>query len=780
MKVLPSGWTVRTLLTPIVAPLLLTGLAACGGGGGGSSSDPTLPAPAPEPESTSVTSEGVITGFGSIYVNDLRYQLDNDTRVITDDDERFGDDSELQLGMKVSVHARERDGERVADRISHRRDLKGPVTRLVLDADDPGIGTFFVANTRVIVDANTVFSRRINDADGNGTIDIRDLSVARGRLVVAVSGFASDDGYLATRITRISGSDDDDELEIKGFVTAVDTDAGTFMVSGTEFQVSGATEFEDGLSFGPALEGVFVEVEARRVAGGYEAREVEREDDDDDRRGRFEIEGILVAVDTESTPNVVQIGGRSIQVRDAGSLAGLVGSRVQIKGTFDDTGVLVLNTGRLRDDQRVATEDRVVSVDAADGTFTTRLGLVIRPEGTSRLEDDDDDDQRLTPEQFLNRLRSNDYVEARGSLNDDGSVTWTRIEREDDDDDEECELRGPVEGIAEDRQSITILGITIDVASGRDVEFEDGDDDISRNEFFNRLEIGDVVEAESDDDDFNACQNGLMLAEEVEIERRGAPFVPPVNGGDGNGDDGAGGGGAGGGGDGSVDDGADGVVFLLIDEDSIDNGNPPNNFSDVDVNDQIAAIGQREPLAWFQDNVGSEIDLFTGQVGDEGWFALRTIPASWRDAGPTDNGTRNFLQAGPGLGGPAAGDDREVLLIDIPDVTPLRATGLSMLTGQVVCAVVFDSDVSINYAPLQGNLQGDNLGVVSFEVLGVTQRTDGSSSDLPRVSVRVRDAATCEQALLLLDNPPVPESSSEPGDIAPPAEPPAPLLVPAV
>jgi hypothetical protein len=331
-----------------------------------------------------------------------------------------------------------------------------------------------------------------------------------------------------------------------------------------------------------------------------------------------------------------------------------------------------------------------------------------------------------------------------------------------------------VEGIAEDRQSITILGITIDVASGRDVEFEDGDEDISRNQFFDRLEIGAIVEAESDDDDFNACQNGLMLAEEVEIERRGVPFVPPVNGGDGNGDDGAGGG------DGSDGNGADGVVFLLIDEDSIDNGNPPNNFSDVDVNDQIAAVGQREPLAWFQDNVGSEIDLFTGQVGDEGWFTPRTIPASWRDAGPTDNGTRNYLLAGPGLGGPPDGDDREVLLDEIPDVTPLRATGLAMLTGQTVCAVVYDSDVSINYSPLQGNLQGDNLGIVSFEVLSVVERTGGSSSDLPRVSIRVRDAATCEQALVLFDNAPVPESSSEPADIVPPAQPPAPLLVPAV
>lgn len=40
------------------------------------------------------------------------------------------------------------------------------------------------------------------------------------------------------------------------------------------------------------------------------------------------------------------------------------------------------------------------------------------------------------------------------------------------------------------------------------------------------------------------------------------------------------------------------------------------------------------------------------------------------------DGLRNFLAAGPGLGGEDAGGDREALLDKVPDVTPLRATGL--------------------------------------------------------------------------------------------------------
>jgi len=220
------------------------------------------------------------------------------------------------------------------------------------------------------------------------------------------------------------------------------------------------------------------------------------------------------------------------------------------------------------------------------------------------------------------------------------------------------------------------------------------------------------------------------------------------------------------------------ALFLIIDEDSIDNGNPPNNFSETDVNDQLAELGLRLPLRYFQENTGKTIDLYTGQVGDEGWYALKTIPNSWKSVGPTDNGTRNYLQAGPGLGAKVPDDDREILLDKIPDVTPLRATGLTMLIGKTILAVVYDSDVSINYAPLLGNLQGANLGIVAFDVLEVTEQKDGSTSSLPRVTIKIRDAAeVANWPLVLFSNAPVPQSSSEPFDIVPPANVNAPVLV---
>ncbi len=216
-------------------------------------------------------------------------------------------------------------------------------------------------------------------------------------------------------------------------------------------------------------------------------------------------------------------------------------------------------------------------------------------------------------------------------------------------------------------------------------------------------------------------------------------------------------------------------VLLVIDEDSIDNGTPPNFFSNGDVNDDIAAVGQRNQLRFFTANVGGTITLHTGQVGDEGWFALKTIPASWAPAGPTDDGLRNYLLAGPGLGSPNAEGNPESLLDKVPDVTPLRATGLKLLQGQGVCAVVYDGDVSINISYdslsgglLDGSLMGANLGTVAFKVISVTQSTGFSSASLPEVEIRILDAdQICPGPHELFIDAPEPMSSSEPFDVVP-------------
>ena len=95
--------------------------------------------------------------------------------------------------------------------------------------------------------------------------------------------------------------------------------------------------------------------------------------------------------------------------------------------------------------------------------------------------------------------------------------------------------------------------------------------------------------------------------------------------------------------------------------------------------------------------------------------------------------------------------------------------GLKLLEGQVVCAVVYDSDISINYGPLDGSLKGANLGIVAFRVISVTTLTGFSSSSLPKVEIEILDAEeVCDCATLtLFTDAPEPTSSSEPFDVVP-------------
>ncbi len=206
-----------------------------------------------------------------------------------------------------------------------------------------------------------------------------------------------------------------------------------------------------------------------------------------------------------------------------------------------------------------------------------------------------------------------------------------------------------------------------------------------------------------------------------------------------------------------------GIALLVIDKDGINDKRPPNFFSDIQVNDDVAALGVRAQLRFFRDQIGQTITLPAGAVGDEGWFALKTIPQSWAQAGgaagyvgnPAANPEDPAPQGtGPGLGAPDANGDPDSLLKNVPDVTPLRATALNNLVGREVCAVVYDNQVGINQDKRTGDLRGANLGTVAFQVVALAPSGDTSSpSPLPNVQVRIRDArTTCRGPFALLSD----------------------------
>lgn len=514
-----------------MAFLIFSTLTACSSGGDGGTTG----------GATGVTSSGAITGFGSVFVNGIRYETENARIISADDDSVILENptnAQLQavlgVGQVITVRGtRTDDSNGVANTIRFDDELVGEIT--AVSADD---GSFTVLGQTVSVTPDTIIDDSIIEAARGGAEipnDLRfgdlpetldQLFTANAGMFVSVSGFPSQNGLEATRVEDVSnqvGVGGGLEAEVKGFVSNHD--------GSSQFDINGlAVTYDasdlDAEDFGnlSLANGQFVEVHGTATsATTIDASRIELEDDfvdDDFNSGEIEIEGVVkeVRADAQGTGGVIVMNGLELRVNDVTPFS--EGLRVEFKGTLQSDGSIVITRLQDESEDTVRTEDIAVSADAT--SFTTRLGLVITPSDRSRLEDDSiNDDDNLSISAFLGNVAGK-RIEARGfPLN--GDTAWTRLEIEDEND-QDCRLRGPVASI-NGTSSFMIEGVNIDVSQVSDNNFEGPDGlSIGRAAFFNQLNTGDVVQATSDQGG-SGCSDGSLVAREVEFEPANDVFV---------------------------------------------------------------------------------------------------------------------------------------------------------------------------------------------------------------------------------------------------------------
>jgi hypothetical protein len=196
--------------------------------------------------------------------------------------------------------------------------------------------------------------------------------------------------------------------------------------------------------------------------------------------------------------------------------------------------------------------------------------------------------------------------------------------------------------------------------------------------------------------------------------------------------------------------------MLVIDEEGIDEGlstvtsfviatrcgGGSNGNANVCTNDDIANPGVRTTL-FTRGRSGIPRNGFilrTGQIGDEGLFRFtRPDPQISQQ-----NGAQFTIQQFRAASGPAANENN---LDKISDVIPLRTTQLTALVGRTVCAVVYDSDVSVDTSAHFANLKGATMGLTAFTVTAIGT---ANGSNLPPLTVNLLSAAqvtsTCASA----------------------------------
>jgi len=439
------------------------------------------------PVASAVITTGSVTSFGSVVVNGVRYDTSDAEFII---DSVPGSEADLEIGQVITVRGQiDANDARTAVRVEFDDQLVGQAMNI-----DSSAGRLEVLGQIVRIDGGTSFDKEFSP---------RSLEGISSGDVIAISGFLDADGL--TVATRIGPDDGNAVARVHGHVSDADTGAMTFRINALTVDYSAA--MIENFPGGEPANGDFVEVEGSEISSAelaadrvsLESRNL-RDDDDDDLVG--EIEGYITRF---NSPADFDVDGQPV-VTDAQTLFELgvavdldLNVKVQAFGSVDAANVLRADVIRFEPPGILAIAAQVEEVNVAAGTITL-LGILVRVDELTRLEDQSDDDERIFD---LSDMNVGDWLEVHGFEDPVGSntVSATLLEREDDGDD--VELTGFVQSVAD--PEFSILGVTIlttDVT-----EF----DDISRAEFFSDA-VGRLVEVEGQ------LSGQILVAEEIELE----------------------------------------------------------------------------------------------------------------------------------------------------------------------------------------------------------------------------------------------------------------------
>ncbi len=268
---------------------------------------------------------GPITGFGSVIVNQIEFDVDDAAIVVNGSAAGEGD---LRLGMLVTIRGERNTTTRtgVAESVDYDSVLRGPI-----EAVDLGNGTVQVLAQLSRTDPKTVF-------------DGITLDTAMPGDVVEISGLVDSDGILLA--TRVDFKPTSTIFDVEGTISLLDPIARTFSIGMLQIDYSSA-DIEDEPD-GGLTNGLFVEVEAFSAPTGGVLVAVEVEVSDDSFGGEegedAEIRGFVTEI--VSSTRFVLNGNQNVTTSPStiyikGSVADLVvNADIEVEGTFDMVGTL--------------------------------------------------------------------------------------------------------------------------------------------------------------------------------------------------------------------------------------------------------------------------------------------------------------------------------------------------------------------------------------------------------------------------------------------------------
>ncbi|WP_299793258.1 DUF5666 domain-containing protein [uncultured Shewanella sp.] len=460
--------------------LTLLALVSCGGGDSGGT--PLPPPEPPQPPVTGVPPEttftsGVITGFGSVFINGVEYETGG--AEISNDDES-GSESDLQLGMFVELSGSIDDGgvTGTAKSIEYDEQIKGP-----LESIDLGLKIITILGQVIHYDDLTIMENLVPEELKPGDF-------------LEVHGFFNQENELhATRIEL--ESIEQAYVRVQGEVFGLNSSDETFTLNNLIVDYSQA-EFH-GFDNGAAdlVNGVQVRVKGALtslVDGVLTVSDIKRlhRFEEHEEGDLSHIEGVI----TEFTSsvnfvvnNIVVIAHESTEVEHGGLDDLSIDSWVKVKGSFDAEGRLVAEKIHIHHSSQLRVEGEVTALNPDMKTITV-IETLFHVTDQTQMHDESDDEER-----FFNfeSIMVGDFVSVKGFVDSDGDNIASQIERENHRDEHHpyVELKGPVNTITD--SGFTLVGVAVTVNDQTMFKGAFGEE-MERETFFGQLVDGMILE----------------------------------------------------------------------------------------------------------------------------------------------------------------------------------------------------------------------------------------------------------------------------------------------
>ena len=445
-------------------------------------------------------SSGTVTGFGSVYVNGVRFETDSSTIYEIEDANRSQGD--LRVGMVVQVEGSiTSDSTGIATGIQYSDDIEGPISSVSGTVDDPE-RTLIILGKTVIISATDTAYEGFTYAD-----------IAQGNLI-EVSGFEDRSGTLRASYIELKStiSNESSIVEIKGLIN----------IAGADITVQGITINVDAVNLDGLQSGSLVEVKGTYDSNTITitATEIEAESNDlSDDADKVELEGLITRYGSNSdfdingitvnatnasftplTPNLKE--GDKVEAEGSMLNGVLIALKVEVRGGNAEVSATVLTPPPFP-----STLNDSFTVSVAGQTVTVQLTTA------TRMEDDASTDDFLDP----NNLVDGDFVEVRGFEIDTNpnTIIATQVKRESVEKD--TELQGVITAQDEDA-TITVLGVAFPVDTNTEYKAADESQigDGSHSDFISETSSGTVVVKIEDKKVFD--RNDVGIADSVEIE----------------------------------------------------------------------------------------------------------------------------------------------------------------------------------------------------------------------------------------------------------------------